>query len=153
MIGTLVTLGPHLISMSSGSILKMVTNTSTSLITHISHLSKDDHESLDNFQKQIRKIDLEHKIKLVHALFTDLNRKDIHSHTIKEAVLGLHDILEKIFDELHLVKDKIDNHRTLWFRSLRTVDYKDNLHKIEESKLILDGRYKDLVNLLKTRLY
>jgi len=129
-------------------IIKTLTSTTNSICTLITHLTSYDQPGIEKIIKCLKDIDLEFYITVISQLVNEYKDIQVNS-TIKKALLGVNDILEEINLELTIIKEAIEYHKTKYFSSWRKINCKCNINTIKKHKIILENRYKILVDLLK----
>ena len=125
-------------------VLTLINNTINNSINIINYITAN-RQKCDNIailHKCLEENDLEFKIKLIRDMIVESNGKQ-SSGLI---VTGLRDIIEKIEVNITLCKDKIENHRQLWFNSWRRLDISENITALNTLSKILNERIK-LFNL------
>ena len=129
-------------------IIKTLTTTTSSICTVLTHLTYNDQPSVQDMIDQLKQIDLEHTITVIEELVREQEGKETHT-SVKKALLGVHEILEKIHDELKSVQKAVEYHDSKYFRNWRSFNCSYSIETIKKHKLLLDNRYKILIDLLK----
>lgn len=86
----------------------------------------------------LENLDIAKKIEIVNSLFEDNQRET--DKTIVLALNNLHEITEKIKNELEEIKIDLDYSKTIYFSYLRSKPYFEKLKKLERHSKILDSR-------------
>lgn len=132
-------------------IIRTLSTTTSSIGFLISNITTSDKKYLDDVKGFLETMDLEHKVNVVKELVREISGKDVKD-SVKLALLGITEILDKINKELLIIKDATDYHNSKFFGNWRKFDCSCNIETLEKHKKLLDARYSmllDLVNLYK----
>lgn len=129
-------------------ILRTLTSTSGSICNMLVRLTAYDQPYAQDVVTKLNKIDLKFTVNILEQLVKENIDKDI-SVSVKQALLGVNDILLTIYNELREIQISLDKHEKKYFYKWRCFDCKCNINVIESHKRILDNRYKILIDLLK----
>jgi hypothetical protein len=143
----------------------------TSIVSVLSNLSKyDSNSNIKEIHLEIKKMDLEFILNVIHQLINDLSDNDLnntpqqdiqqqthgfalslhgYTNTIKIVLHGINDVITKIDNELQIFKNECDNYNNKYFSSWRSFNY-DIKPLIEHHKLLL-SRYNILISLLQIK--
>jgi hypothetical protein len=131
-------------------VLKTATSTTGSIGSVFSYLTAYDQPRIQQVIDDLAEIDLEHTVRVIGELIKEYDDNQTNlSEPIKKALLGVNQILEKIDNELSIIREAIEYHETKYFNSWRSFNCKCNVETIKQHKNILDMRYNILINLLK----
>lgn len=135
---------------SRGVILKSLSYTMNGVLKSISYVTEYDQPSVKEVVKELVNIDLEHKIKLIQILVTELEQLKEHfkSETIDFALQSLTEQMQLIQNDLNDIKDAIDNHGKKYFADWRCLSCGSMINSIAKKKAVLDSRYEELIGLL-----
>jgi cellobiose-specific phosphotransferase system component IIB len=127
-----------------------ITKTTTAIGSNVKIITTSDNPSLEYVKKELAKIDLVYTVEVIKEVVReqDIEGKEMKD-SIKRALLGVNEILEKIHDELNTINESIKNHESKYFNGWRGFTCKYNLRTIIKHKNILDSRYKIFIDLLK----
>ena len=101
------------------------------------------------FNHLIEKIDIKSKIKIIEKLIIEINQKKLHqTDTIHLVLIDLHEIIEKINNELNDVKGKYKIYEQSWLKFLQTNPYSILINSLENHNDIMEKRLDLLLKLL-----
>jgi len=130
-------------------IIKTLTTTTSGLGSLITYFTHSNQPGVKDINETLREIDLNFTIKVIEELVLEYDKKEIEQRSIKKALLGVNEILTNIHEELSSIQIKVEEHGMKWFSNWRSLDCKESIDKIKRHKLILDHRYRMLIDLLK----
>lgn len=108
--------------------------------------------SFDNVIINNKLYDVESQIKVIESLITDINTNiDINTkkfNSIQLCINNINDIINNVHDKLIELHLELEQHKTKWFYSYRTPNYKSHLDKLYNYKLQLDTRLDLLTKIL-----
>ncbi len=102
------------------------------------------------FKKTIEQLDLYNKLSIIDNFINIIPHKYENNKSISPILQSLHDIIIQIYNELSEINGIIIHHKTKFFYSYRTPNYKHNINKIILYKNILDTRFDILLKILNT---
>ncbi|CAH6421835.1 Hypothetical protein KVN_LOCUS523 [uncultured virus] len=150
LVGTVI-IGKNVMSILSSAgtdfIITTVTTTTNSIIGLLKHITAIDQPRVREITESLNKIDLEYNIQVIEQLVIEQKEKQLPL-SLKMALFGVNEILEKIHLELKIIKDAIDYHSTKYFSKWRSFDCSLNIEFIKSNKLLLDNRYEKLMDFL-----
>ena len=101
------------------------------------------------FNHLIEKLDIKSKIKIIEKLIIEINQKKLHqTDTIHLALVDLHEIIEKINNELNEVNKKYKIYEQSWFKFLQTNPYSILIKSLTNHNNIMEKRLDLLLKLL-----
>lgn len=124
-------------------VMASITQSATSIKNVLSYVSSNNISQID---EELRKLDLEFTINVIHRLVIEQNN-NLQYDSIKVALKGVNDILEIINDELLCMKQRHDAHVRKYFNSWRYFYY--DLTTIKTQQKLLLTRYDILIKLLQ----
>ena len=143
------------ISSASSSLVSLLTNsvintaigdTSSLLLSMFININNDS----CFFKKTIEQLDLYNKLSIIDNFINIIPHKYENNKSISPILQSLHDIIIQIYNELSEINGIIVHHKTKFFYSYRTPNYKSNINKIILYKSILDTRFDMLLKILNT---
>ena len=117
----------------------MITETYKSINSSIYNIQSFDIELVNQI---LEELDILKKIEIVNSLFENL--ETLHDKTKVMALNNLHDIAEKIQQELKDIHKDIEYTKTIYLAYFRSKPYFEKLKKLKNHSRILDQRL-DLV--------
>jgi hypothetical protein len=135
-------------SVGTNIIVGTITTTTSSIGRILSYLTTSSKPGLKDIVSLLGTIDLEFTIGIIDQVVREQNDKPLHE-SIKKALLGVNEILNKIHKELETIQIAIDNHQQKYFSSWRSFEWDGNIENLKCHNDILKNRYDMLVNLLK----
>lgn len=147
---TASTVGLTLTASKIGSdvLISTISTTASSLYKLIKFIMNTSNPGLKSIQDTLELLDLEHHTNVISKLIKEHNHLSDLKDSVKESMLGVTKILQEIHDELIIIKEAYDKHKNKYFYKWRTFQCKYNIETIKKHKLLLDRRYKTLVDLL-----
>ena len=131
-------------------VLKTATSTTGSIGSVLSYMTAYDQPRIQQVIDDLTEIDLEHTVKVIEEVVKEFEGDQVNlKESIKKAILGVTQILEKIDSELQIIREAIEYHETKYFNNWRSFNCKCNIETIRKNKIILDRRYTILIDLLK----
>ena len=137
--------------LSSELLIQTIKTTSTGIINTISYISTYNKVDLTYIKKDLDEFDLENKITIINKFIEEIENKKNIKESIKYSIISLHDVLEKINNEINKIKEDIEYHQTKYFNSWRSLDCSDKLEIIQKNNKLLDNRFEMLVKLLSVK--
>ena len=101
------------------------------------------------FKDILEDLDLSEKIGIIDSLIKKLENTNI-SDTINLSLHGLHNIINKINNEIILINNQIKDHKQKWFSNIRPAEYLITVNKLKSHKKIMDERLDLLLKLINT---
>lgn len=129
-------------------IIQTVTTTTSSIGSLIKYLTTSNQTCIQDILIILRKIDLEFTISIINELVKEQNGKQLNQ-SVKKALVGVHEILDRIDQELTSIKKAIEYHNTKYFAGWRGFSWNGNIDLIKEHDNTLKHRYMILVDLLE----
>ncbi len=129
-------------------LIKTVSATTSSLYNLIKFITNIDHPGLKDIQDTLESIDLEYDINVIDKLVNEYAHVSEIKKSVKFALDGVEKILQKIHNELDIIKKAFDNHKNKYFSKWRGFHCSCNIKTVVKHKHILDSRYDMLVKLL-----
>ena len=102
--------------------------------------------NLEHINELLEELDLYKKIEIVESIFEN-NKLDISKKTYNIALNNLHEISEKISNELETLKNDIEHYKTLYLKNFRNHNYVKILENLKRHSKILDNRLDLLLKL------
>ena len=102
--------------------------------------------NLEHINELLEELDLYKKIEIVESIFEN-NKLDISKKTYNIALNNLHEISEKISNELETLKNDIEHYKTLYLKNFRNHNYVKILQNLKRHSKILDNRLDLLLKL------
>ncbi|MEM0354245.1 MAG: hypothetical protein QXW79_01550 [Thermoplasmata archaeon] len=116
--------------------------------------------------KIITELDIERRLKLVESVvtakesqkYTKINIKDLeksiildmignHNDPIELCLASLHEIIQRIHNNLVEINSKVTRHNKKWFSSWRTLNLNKQLDDLKTNSKLLDIRFADLITV------
>ena len=144
----IVTGGLTASKIGSEVLITSISSTASSLYKLIKYITNTDHKSLKNIQDTLELLDLEYYINVINKLVNEHNHLSNLKSSVNQALYGLTEILQKIHDELNIIKEAYDKHKNKYLYKYRAFQCKYNIETIKKHKLVLNSRYDILINLL-----
>lgn len=72
---------------------------------------------------------------------------DLKNDPIELCLVYLHDIIQKINNDLRIINSKVAYHNTKWFSSWRTLNISSQLNNLKLNSRLLDLRFDDLTKI------
>ena len=124
--------GKEVISGTAGNIYNLLSGINEFNLAHVNEI--------------LEELDLNKKIEIVESLF-DNNKTDFTKKTYNLALNNLHEISQKIQDELETIKKDIEYTNTLYFKRFRSLSYLGSLKNLKKHSKILDERLNLVIRL------
>nr|QBK89232.1 MAG: uncharacterized protein LCMiAC02_03270 [Mimivirus LCMiAC02] len=132
----------------SGVLVTTISKTASSLYKLIKFIMNTSNPGLKSIQDTLELLDLEYYIKVINKLLNEYGSASDLMGSVKESLFGVEKILQKIHDELIIIKEAYDKHKNKYFYKWRTFQCKYNIETIKKHKLVLNSRFDMLVKLL-----
>lgn len=151
-----IILGSKALALVSGAsydiLIQTIRGTSGTIIQTIKYITSNSNNiDLSILIRELQIFDLENKINIINQFIEEIeNRKNI-KESIKYSILSVHEILEKIKEELDLIKKDIEYHMTKYLNSWRSLNCDDKIVNIKLHNEILDKRFDLLIKLLTAK--
>ena len=143
----MLTASTVLSTMGKEVLLKSMTTVTSKLYALIKFIVSTKHPTLHDIRTAIETTDLRYTISVMDKLVPELSHiydKD----SVKVALHGVTEILNKIHKELDSIKLAYDTHQQKYFNRWRAFECEYDVDTIKKHKIILDNRYGMLVKLL-----
>ena len=148
-LGTAMVSSSSVVSGVSTSLLVgTITTTTSSIGNAIAYLTSSSQPGIGDIISVLTNIDLEFTIKIIQQLVKEQEAHQLND-SIKQALIGVHEILEKINRELDGVKQAIEYHNTKYLNGWRSFAWNGNINILKDHSVILKHRYSLLFELLK----
>nr|QDY51977.1 hypothetical protein 2_49 [Mimiviridae sp. ChoanoV1] len=121
----------------------VISNTTSNIYKSIAGINKF---NLGHVNELLEEIDIYKKIEIVESLFSNYNY-DLTKKTLTLALNNLHEISDKINEELEIIKKDIEYNKTLYFSNIRANRYNKNLENLKKHTKILDQRLDLFIKL------
>lgn len=135
-------------SVGTTMMINSLTSTINSICSIMGHITSYDLPYVHQINQQLVKMDLVYTVSVVEELVKERSKDKEITCSVKKALLGVHDILEKIHKELDEINKSIQYHSTKYFCNWRGFDSSCSINSLEKHKDILDKRYRILIDLL-----
>ena len=150
----LTSLGSTATVVTADLLIKTITFTTSgifslgkALLTPASYMNYKQLQELEN------DIDLFETIRIYELYIKEILEKEKEfidsSESIKTTIQSIHTILNDLHLILQEIDKKVEYHKTIWFQSLRTLDFTKEIHDIKYKKNILDSRFNILQKIYK----
>ena len=90
----------------------------------------------------IEKLDIIHKLEVIENYVKELPTIGEDERSSLIALNGIHQICERIHEELDGIKNKLEDHKQKYFYYIRSVDISTDLAKVEQHMANLDNRFQ-----------
>jgi hypothetical protein len=131
--------------------LKLISGASTSaknISALMGFIQSESNE--DKLVMLLKNTDVELTVKILECIISEINVNKKTPNSVINCLKGLHDILNKIENELHIIKLRIEYNKSLYvFKSLRSYNFSSNINKIKNCLSILDNRKKLLFETIE----
>lgn len=150
-----ILMGSRAVSILSGVgtnlLVSTITTTTSSVCGIVRSISSSNQPGLEYVKAELEKIDLEHNVTVIQELIDEqkVAKDEEVKNSVKQALIGVNQILEKIHKELKTIQEAMNHHQTKYFNGWRSFNCKCSIKNIIKHKELLDTRYKMLVDLLK----
>jgi hypothetical protein len=136
-------------SVGTSLIIGTVTSTTSTIVRSIAHLTSYDQPSVQEVVNKLQLIDLEFTVSVIEELVREQEKDGEEMKlSVKKALLGVLDMLEKIDTELKIIELAVKDHDAKYLNSWRTFDCGCNIKTIENHTSLLRHRYGMLRDLL-----
>ncbi|QKF94078.1 hypothetical protein QKU48_gp0620 [Fadolivirus algeromassiliense] len=135
-------------SVGTNLIIGTITTTTSSIAGMIKYLASSNQPGISEIINMLSEIDLEFTINIIQQVVKEQNDKPLNE-SVKHALLGVSEILEKINKELDSIKGAIEYHNTKYFNGWRSFSWNGNMLILKNHNEILKHRYNLLFELLK----
>lgn len=147
-----VVLGSSATSVVSGVgtslIINTITTTTSSIGSVIKYLVTSGQPGIGDLTNILIGIDLEFTISIIHQLVKEQENKQLNE-SVKHALVGVSEILEKINKELDSIKKAVEYHNSKYMSIWRSFSWDGNIIILKSHNEILKHRYNLLFELLK----
>tara|TARA_B100000963_G_scaffold303858_1_gene277460 strand:+ start:1393 stop:1860 length:468 start_codon:yes stop_codon:yes gene_type:complete len=137
--------------LSTDLLVQTIKTTSSGIISTIKFISTYNTIDISILKKDLETIDLENKINIINKFIEEIESIKNIKESIKSSIKSVHDILEKINNELELIKEDIKYHQTKYFNSWRSIYCDEKIENIKCHNIILDKRFDLLMKLLSAK--
>lgn len=128
-------------------IVKSVSSVASSIGSLIYVVSSNDKKYVINIKSSLENMDLEHKVSVIKEFVKEIGNAEVKD-SVKLALYGIIEILEKINDELLILDKSIECHDNKYFSGWRGFDCSVNINTLKKHKNILDVRFNLLLELI-----
>ena len=97
----------------------------------------------------IERLDIVHKLEVIESYVAELPKDTVIEKSALLALNGIHQICERIHDELAAIKQKLEDHKQKYFYYMRSVDISVDLAKVEQHVQNLDNRFSLFLSIRK----
>ena len=106
-----------------------------------------------DISNKLQEIDVVNKIKIIDAFITECesNTKYNTKKSIELSINSIHSLIEQINNELTLIKEECEYHKTKYFNYWRNPNCQENLKNVIQFSIILDLRLnllRDIINMI-----
>jgi KaiC/GvpD/RAD55 family RecA-like ATPase len=107
----------------------------------------------EDVKKKIRELDLKARMEEIEGFFNDIKtlEKIQDKQSVKNSLASLHEIVEKIHNNLNSMSTKIVENNNSWFAFWKwsSIDFNDEVKEIDSNEKLLTIRYNRVKDLLK----
>lgn len=100
----------------------------------------------------IDRLDIVHKLEVIETYISELPTETSTNTTDKSTLVslnGIHQICERIHEELANIKTKLEDHKQKYFYYMRSVDISMDLVRVEQHMTNLDNRFQMFLAIRK----
>ena len=90
----------------------------------------------------IERLDIVHKLEVIENYVSELPKEKQEDKSALVALNGIHQICERIHEELANIKQKLEDHKQKYFYYMRSVDISTDLANVEQHVNNLDNRFR-----------
>jgi len=108
--------------------------------------------NIRSVKESIEYMDLDYKINVIKTVVKEIEARGNISDSVKLALMGINEVLDRINDELGTVQKAIEYHNSKYFCGYRSFNCSCNIEQIIKHNEILDSRYRILLDLIKLRM-
>ena len=101
-------------------------------------------------KSKIEKLDITYKLEVIESYISEVSDTAHERPSIHKALTGIHEMCEKLHNELDEMLKKIKAHSQKYFYYLRSFDVSSDLANIEMHVYNLDHRFKMFLGLMTT---
>ena len=101
-------------------------------------------------KSKIEKLDITYKLEVIESYISEVSDTAHERPSIHKALTGIHEMCEKLHNELDEMLKKIKAHSQKYFYYLRSFDVSSDLANIETHVYNLDHRFKMFLGLMTT---
>ena len=101
-------------------------------------------------KSKIEKLDITYKLEVIESYISEVSDAAHERPSIHKALTGIHEMCEKLHNELDEMLKKIKAHKQKYFYYLRSFDVSSDLANIEIHVHNLDHRFKMFLGLVTT---
>ena len=134
-------------SVGTGLIIRTLTSTTSSICYVLGNLTSHEQPGIKEVISEVASLDLEHIVSVIEALVGEYDETSVPT-SVKKALCGVNKILEDIHEELNVIRETVEYHKSKLFSGWRGCDCKQNIELIKKHKEISNNRYKILIELL-----
>ena len=124
-------------------IAKTIGETSTSVYKSLSEIYNQ-----NEFNHILDELDLRSKIDIVSSLMSHIDNNDNMSDVLHKSLNYLHNIIDKINNEIKEICKGIEQHKLKYFYYLRTPEYSNKINNLIKHNDILNKRLDLLLKLI-----
>ena len=103
-------------------------------------------------KSKIEKLDITYKLEVIESYISEVSDAAHERPSIHKALTGIHEMCEKLHNELDEMLKKIKAHNQKYFYYLRSFDVSSDLMNIETHVYNLDHRFKMFLGLMTTAI-
>lgn len=129
-------------------IIRTLTTTTTAVGGLIVHVTAYDRVGMVEIKNKLDRVDLEHTVSVIEEFIKEQDETKELNNSVKKALIGVNEILNRIHDELIIIKEAVEYHNSKYFSRWRRFDCSCNIETIIAHKEILDKRYNMFVELM-----
>ena len=129
-------------------ILQTINQTCSSIIVLLNYLIYDCNNFYEIKQK-IELLDINNKISVINLIIEENIEKYSDKKSINLVFNSIKQILEELNEELSSLKNKIEDHKQLYFSYFRKLNLQNEIKSIENHNNILDKRFELLIKSVK----
>jgi len=98
----------------------------------------------------LKSTDIEITVKILECIISEINVNNKTPNSVINCLKGLHEILTKIENELHVIKLRIEYNKSLYIlKAFRSYNFISNINKIKNYLLVLENRKKLLFETIE----
>ena len=100
-------------------LMKTLSSSSSAVCNSVSHILDSEHPYLQDVRDELEYLDLEYIVGVMEELIDENKDMENMKNSVKRAVIGVDDILKKMFTELEIIKQEINLHQSKYFNYWR----------------------------------
>ena len=130
--------------MKTEMLSQTVHNSTSSIYNNLSSLLINPNFYFSNILEQL---DIETKLKIIMDFINKLNKSTLTTYS-NLALESIYDIIDKIENEINIIKKNIDDHNNKWFHYFRYCNNDTNINNLKNHVKILDERFNLFMKLI-----